>query len=71
VLYRHRLAWDELALRFAAFTPGVWCCVVGTSRPENLKRCIELIERGPLRGEIVAEVRGAFQREGAGWPGRI
>ena len=62
---------DELALRFAAFAPGVSCCIVGTTRIEHLRRNVELLARGPLPAEVVAEVRAAFRAGDQGWEGQV
>jgi aryl-alcohol dehydrogenase-like predicted oxidoreductase len=34
----HGLPWDELAVRFAAFQPGVSAAIVGTARVDHLLR---------------------------------
>jgi aryl-alcohol dehydrogenase-like predicted oxidoreductase len=65
------LDWSELALRFAAFVPGVSTCIVGTSSVENLQRNLRALERGPLPADAIASIREAFQRHGAGWDGQI
>jgi aryl-alcohol dehydrogenase-like predicted oxidoreductase len=65
------LSWEELALRFTAFTPGVSSCIVGTSRPEHLAACASLLEKGPLPEGVAQQVRGAFLARGADWPGQI
>jgi aryl-alcohol dehydrogenase-like predicted oxidoreductase len=67
----HGLDLDELALRFAAFEPGVSSCIAGTSEPGHLLRCIELVERGPLPGAVQAHIRGAFGARGKDWEGQI
>jgi aryl-alcohol dehydrogenase-like predicted oxidoreductase len=65
------LDWSELALRFAAFVPGVSTCIVGTSRVENLQRNLRALERGPLPPEVVSGIREAFRSHDAGWDGQI
>ena len=62
---------DELAVRFAAFAPGVSCCVVGTTRLEHLRRNVELVARGPLPAEVVEAVRAAFRAHDADWDGQV
>jgi aryl-alcohol dehydrogenase-like predicted oxidoreductase len=61
------LSWEELALRFVAYTPGVSSCIVGTTRLENLRRNVQAVEQGPLPWELVERVRGAFRHHGAWW----
>ena len=63
--------WQELALRFAAYTPGVSSCIVGTANIEHFQRNIELLARGPLPAEIVANVHAAFQQHDDNWVGQV
>jgi aryl-alcohol dehydrogenase-like predicted oxidoreductase len=63
--------WDELALRFVAFTPGVATCVVGTARLDHLRRNASLLDRGPLPTALVEHIRAAFGHHGADWRGLI
>ncbi len=64
------LGWDELAVRFAAFSPGVTAVLVGTSRLEHLRACVEAAQRGPLPAEVDEAVRTAFA-SGGDWPAMI
>jgi aryl-alcohol dehydrogenase-like predicted oxidoreductase len=61
------LDWQELALRFTAYLPGVHACIVGTRSVEHLRRNVEIISRGPLREDVVAEIRESFRRADDGW----
>ncbi len=65
------MGFPELALRFAAFQPGVHSCIVGSSKVENLRRNLAALARGPLPQALEAMIRAAFRREGRGWPGLI
>jgi aryl-alcohol dehydrogenase-like predicted oxidoreductase len=65
------LDWSELALRFAAFAPGVASCIVGTTRTENLQRNLRALEKGPLPGPLVERIRDTFRRQDPGWEGLI
>jgi aryl-alcohol dehydrogenase-like predicted oxidoreductase len=65
------LPWDELALRFAAFQPGVICVIAGTGSVEHLRRNARLIERGPLPPALSAEIQEAFRRQDRGWGGQV
>ena len=65
------LDWGELALRFAAFVPGVASCIVGTTKVENLVRNVRALEHGPLAPEHVHHIRDAFRRNDHGWDGQI
>lgn len=62
------LAWDELALRFSAYAPGVHTAITGTARLEHLRRNIAIVERGPLPGDVLAQIEAAWKRVGADWP---
>lgn len=64
------LEWQEYALRFAAYLPGVSSCIVGTSSPAHLARNAEIVARGPLPEDAVARIREAFRREDRGWTGQ-
>jgi aryl-alcohol dehydrogenase-like predicted oxidoreductase len=65
------LAWDELALRFAAFAPGVSCCIAGTARVEHLRRNVEAVAKGPLPPAQVEAIRVAFRAHDRGWEGQV
>jgi aryl-alcohol dehydrogenase-like predicted oxidoreductase len=65
------LDWSELALRFAAFTPGVCTVVVGTTRLEHLEANLRTLERGPLDDATRSRVRHAFAAQDDGWVGQV
>jgi aryl-alcohol dehydrogenase-like predicted oxidoreductase len=67
----HGLDWSELALRFAAFVPGVTSCIVGTTRLEKLQSNVRAVERGSLAPEVVTHIRDTFRRHDHGWDGQI
>ncbi|GGC98937.1 oxidoreductase [Tersicoccus solisilvae] len=60
--------WNELFLRFTAWAPGVDTAIVGTAKPDHLRRNLEAAERGPLPDDVLAALDGAWQRVGADWP---
>lgn len=69
---RDGLDWPELAIRFAAFSPGVSTAILGTSRLAHLARAAAAVSRGPLPADQSAAVRAAFAAASAGaWPGII
>jgi len=61
------LDWQELALRFVAFLPGVHTCIVGTANSEHLALNAKLVARGPLPADQVEEIRRAFQAHDEDW----
>jgi aryl-alcohol dehydrogenase-like predicted oxidoreductase len=65
------LAWDEFALRFSAWLPGVSCAIAGTASIEHLRHNVAIVEKGALADDVVAEVRRRFQSVGADWRGEI
>lgn len=65
------LEWDEFALRFTAYGPGVGSAIVGTAQLVNLQRNIGLVERGPLSSDVLDAVESAWQRVGRDWPGSV
>ena len=60
-----------LALRFAAYQPGVSSAIVGTRRLAHLRANIAAVEQGPLPPEAVALLRRAFSPWQAQWPAMI
>ncbi|MBI1289642.1 aldo/keto reductase [bacterium] len=65
------MPWDEAALRFTAFTPGVSSCIVGTSKLSNLRKNAEMVEAGPLDETSYRYFRDAFRRCDNGWVGLV
>ncbi len=65
------LPWDEFALRFSAFAPGVSSAIVGTSSLENLAQNVEIVQKGALDSEAVARIRAAFKTHDQGWIGQV
>lgn len=65
------LPWDEIALRFTAFSANADTCIVGTTKESNLKRNIKIIEKGPLPDNIVSEIKNAFKANDDNWSGQI
>jgi aryl-alcohol dehydrogenase-like predicted oxidoreductase len=59
--------WQEIALRFAAFTPGVHSCIVGTTNLEHLIQNVKIIDKGPLPPALYDEIRAAFKANDPGW----
>jgi aryl-alcohol dehydrogenase-like predicted oxidoreductase len=62
------LGWAELALRFTAYAPGVHTAIVGTAKPDHLRRAVEAASRGPLPPEVLAGLDAAWDRVGRDWP---
>jgi aryl-alcohol dehydrogenase-like predicted oxidoreductase len=65
------LGADELALRFAAHTPGVSAAITGTQTLAHLAHNAELAARGPLPDGVVAQIRARFAAVGGDWPSWI
>lgn len=63
--------WAAIALRFAVFHTGAASAIVGTAKPANLRRNLDALARGPLAPALAADLRDAFTRQGAEWPGLI
>lgn len=68
---RTGLAWDEFALRFSAFTPGVSSAIIGTSSLENLRRNVAIVERGALPDSVTQGVQARYRDIGQSWLGEI
>jgi aryl-alcohol dehydrogenase-like predicted oxidoreductase len=65
------LPWDELFLRFAAFSEGISACLVGTRRLENLARLVAAAAKGPLPEAERERMLQAWDRADRGWTGQI
>lgn len=63
--------WEALALRFAAYAPGVDCVIVGGTDAGHLERNKAAIAAGPLEPAQRDAIRAAFVRVGAAWQGQI
>ena len=63
--------WPSRALRFAAFAPGVDCCLVGTTSLAHLDANIAAVELGPLPEDEFAALRTRFASHAATWQGVI
>jgi aryl-alcohol dehydrogenase-like predicted oxidoreductase len=65
------LPWDELAIRFAAFQPGVSAAIVGTAQVAHLLRAARGVAAGPLPDEQARALRDAFRSNDRGWVGQV
>jgi aryl-alcohol dehydrogenase-like predicted oxidoreductase len=67
--------WPEIALRFAISFPGAHTAIVGTTNPDNARRNIEAVNKGPLPPSAVERIREAFRaaekKSGTKWEGQI
>lgn len=65
------IAPEELALRFVVGNSAAAACLVGTSKPANLLRALDVAALGPLPDDVVTVIEERRQRVGAGWPAVI
>lgn len=65
------MAPDEMALRFAAWLPGVGSVIAGTRRLENVQRNLAAVARGPLPEPLQQALLARFAPHAARWPGLI
>jgi aryl-alcohol dehydrogenase-like predicted oxidoreductase len=65
------MSWPELAIRFAAFAPGVATVLVGTRDADHLRANALDVARGALPDVDVARIRDAFRMHDHGWSGEI
>jgi aryl-alcohol dehydrogenase-like predicted oxidoreductase len=63
--------WEAIALRFAAYAPGVDCAIVGSTDPRHLECNKAAVAAGPLAPGQRDAIRAAFARVGAAWQGQI
>jgi aryl-alcohol dehydrogenase-like predicted oxidoreductase len=64
-------AWDETALRFAAYEDGVDCVIVGGTSVQHVQRNVAAVARGPLEPGLLAAIRAAYSRLGDTWRGLV
>jgi len=67
----HGLDWNELAIRFTGFAPGVDTCIAGTANPDHLKENLSHLEKGPLEESLLQHLRSEFNAHDHGWIGLI
>jgi len=63
--------WQELAVRFSAYAPGVCSAIVGTKNLSHFLENVELARKGPLPSELVERVLAGYDRENRGWLGQV
>ena len=61
------LEWQELAIRFSAFTDGVHSCIVGTRNLAHVLQNISFVQKGPLPADQYDEIHTAFHQKDPGW----
>lgn len=65
------MSWGALALRFAAYQPGVASAILGTASLEHLADAVGWIAQGPLPDAEVAALRAAFIQNDRDWTGQV
>lgn len=63
--------WHELALRYSAHVPGVSSIIAGTRSLKNLRKNVELVNKGPLPQSEVERWNAAFAAHDNGWIGQV
>ena len=63
--------WDELAIRFAAFAPGITAALMGTRELDHLRRAVSAVERGALPEDALASIDHRFAAHAEDWLGVI
>jgi aryl-alcohol dehydrogenase-like predicted oxidoreductase len=71
IVHESGLAWDNLALRFAAFSQGVHTAIVGTSNTANLQKNVDIVNHGALPDTIVARFHETFRKHDTNWIGQV
>lgn len=64
------LDWQELAIRFSAYAPGVSCAIVGTTSLQHLRHNVEQVDKGPLPPELLQHITESFRRHDQDWVGQ-
>lgn len=60
--------WQDIFIRFSAFTNGVDSAIIGTTKIDHLKQSIRSIEKGPLPEDIFNTIRKSFNQS---WRGEV
>jgi aryl-alcohol dehydrogenase-like predicted oxidoreductase len=63
--------WPSLALRFAAFAPGVSCVIAGTASRRHLESNVAIAREGALPARVAESLRAWFRANDRGWRGEI
>lgn len=62
------LEWNELALRFTAYAPGVHTAIAGTAKADHLRSNLDAAAGGPLPADVLSAIDRAWERAGSAWP---
>lgn len=65
------LPWDEFALRFSAFAPGVCSAIAGTASVAHLRHNVALVEAGALMPDSMEKIDRRYREVGDRWGGEI
>ncbi len=65
------MAWDEFAIRFCAYAPGIGSAIAGTASLDHLRHNAALVEAGPLSPDTMAEIDRRYRAVGSHWDGQI
>lgn len=65
------IPFDELAIRFVAWTWGIDSCIIGTSSTERIRHNAKLIQKGQLPSGIVHAIRSRFRECDHGWEAQV
>lgn len=57
--------WPEIALRFTLSLPGVHTAITGSTKPENVRANLAILDKGPLPQDVTDKIRNTFQQAAA------
>ncbi len=63
--------WNEVALRFAAYTFGIDSIIAGSSNVDHIKSNLEMLNKGPLPNNIFNQIRESFKAHDNNWLGQV
>lgn len=63
--------WNEIALRFSLFTPGVTTCITGTRNINHIIENISYALKGKLPDDLYNEIRNRFRSSAENWRGQV
>lgn len=63
--------WNETALRFSLYSPGVSTCIVGSLNINHIIKNISFALKGKLPDDLYNEIRNRFKSAADNWTGQV
>ncbi len=63
--------WQDIALRFSVFTPGITSSITGSTNAEHVKQNITIVQKGPLSEQVYNQIRNTYKHHESHWTGQL